>query len=153
MEQNLTKVNIAYKVDVQLKEIKRVVNSNFLMIAEKLKSIKDNKYYKVLGYDTFESYIAQPELAFSRSSVYRLIQIYKKFVLENNVAPERLSEIEWTKLAVVTPHVNKDNMENLLHDAKELSRSDLKQKIKDPVRLKVERKYITCPKCGYQIEL
>jgi hypothetical protein len=138
----------AFQVDKQLKEAKRQINYNFVLLAHDLKEIKDNKFYLVLQYDTFESYIAQPELSFDRSSVYRLIQIYETFVLKYNVAPERLSEIEWTKLALVAPHTNKENYEDLLADARELSRSDLREKFTESQECEHEPTEITiCRKC------
>jgi len=119
----------AFKIDQEIKQLKVRVNSGFLDLARLLKDIKDDKLYESLGYETFESYIAQPELGFDRSSVYRFIQIYDKFVIELGVAPGRLVLTDWTKLRTILPCVNKSNVKELLAKAESLSRSDLRLEI------------------------
>lgn len=121
----------AFKLDSEIKQLKKGINGGFIEIASRLKIVRDNKLYKKLDYDTFEGYIAQPELGFDRSSVFRLISIYEKFVIELRVAPGRLSMIEWTKLREILPFVNEQNKEEFLAKAKELSRSDLIEEVKD----------------------
>ena len=106
--------------------LKRSLNGGFLELARLLKENKDDKLYKVLGYETFEAYLATPELALSRSHVYTLIQIYEKLVVELKVQPAELVDTEWSKLQIVLPQINENNKEDLLDKARSLSRSDLK---------------------------
>ena len=71
----------AFENDQKIKELKFDLNKRWLNMAYLLYENKKEKYFKVLDYDTFESYIAQEELGFERSGVYRLIGIYEDVLL------------------------------------------------------------------------
>jgi N6-adenosine-specific RNA methylase IME4 len=147
---NSIQSNDAFSVDKEIKILKKGINGGFIELAKRLKQVKDNSLYKELDYDTFESYIAQPELGFQRSSVYLLIQIYEKLVLELNVQPAGLALIEWTKLAEIVPYINEKNKEELLSKATELSRSDLREEVK---LLKSPKDNIPLPEGKYNVVL
>jgi N6-adenosine-specific RNA methylase IME4 len=119
----------AFKIDKELKILKKGINGGFIEIAQRLKGIKEKQLYKVLNYETFESYIAQPDLGFSRGPVYELMAIYEKFVVELHVSPGGLALTDWTKLREIRPYVTEENKEELLSKAKELSRSDLIEEV------------------------
>lgn len=121
----------AFNLDTEIKQLKNNLNGGFLLLAEKLKTVRDMQLYKTLNYDTFEEYIAQPELSFNRSSVFEFISIYEKFVLELKVQPAGLILTDWSKLQVIKPFVNEENVNELLTKAKELSRSDLRKEIQE----------------------
>lgn len=124
--------------------LKRSLNGGFLEIGRLLKENKDNRFYEVLGHETFESYISSPELSMSRSAVYTLIQIYEKLVLKLNIPAEELMDTDWTKLQKILPSINEDNKQDLLSKAKVLSRSDLAIVVSD----EPEQEYCKCPTCG-----
>ena len=88
----------AFNLDTEIKQLKNNLNGGFLLLAEKLKTVRDMQLYKTLNYDTFEEYIAQPELSFNRSSVFEFVSIYEKFVLELKVQPAGLILTDWSKL-------------------------------------------------------
>ena len=94
----LTTEKQAFNLDTEIKQLKNNLNGGFLLLAEKLKTVRDMQLYKTLNYDTFEEYIAQPELSFNRSSVFEFISIYEKFVLELKVQPAGLILTDWSKL-------------------------------------------------------
>lgn len=121
----------AFTIDGEIKELKKNLNGGFLLLAQKLKHVKDNEVFLTLGFDTFEEYIAQPELSFNRSSVYEFIAIYEKFVLELGVQPAGLVLTDWSKLQVIRPYVNIDNVDEYIAKAASLSRSDLRKEIQE----------------------
>ncbi|MHB8482785.1 MAG: hypothetical protein ACYDBV_08655 [Nitrospiria bacterium] len=121
----------AYKNNEKVNSVKKGLQGTFLTLAALLKENRDKEYYKVLDYETFEDYIASPELSFDRSVVYRLIQVYEKFAIEYNVAPARLIESDYSKLAEIVPVVNQDNYEEWLDKAISLSRSDLRAELRE----------------------
>ena len=140
----------AHKVDQRIKNLRYSIDSGFLDLAKSLKEVRDSKLYKVLGLETFESYIAQPELAFDRGNVYRFIAIYESYIESYRVAPERLLEAGWSKLAKIIPHATEENHEHLLEQAIALSRSDLDSElIKEGYITKKEQEiqYVECPFC------
>lgn len=153
MTKDLQQADYAHKIDQHIKNLRYSIDNSFLDLAKALKEVRDKKLYEALNIDTFEGYIAQPELAFDRASVYRFIQIYEFYIEKKNVAPGRLLEAGWTKLGRIIPYTNEANYEVMLEKATTLSRSDLDADL-------VENGYITkkepeqarfvevdCPKC------
>ena len=145
---NLTQKDYVFQVDVEVKQLKKDINGGFLELAKRLKEIRDNKYYIQLDYDTFEAYIAQPELGFDRTSVYRFISIYEKFVIELKVPHEGLLSLDYNKLDMLIPHITEENKEELLNKAQTLSRSDLREEMQ---LLKVPTKIISLPEGKYNV--
>lgn len=143
-------VDYAHKLDNRIKNLRYSIDNGFLDLAKSLKEVRDKKLYKQLNIDTFESYIAQPELAFERRSVYNFIEIYENFVEKYNVHPDALLEAGWTKLAKVLPYTNEDNHQIMLEKAKTLSRSDLDKDLVEQgyiTRKEFEPQFVTCPFC------
>jgi len=129
----------------------RQINYSFLDLARCLVVVHENKLYEHLCYETFESYIATPEISIRRASAYKLMDIYRTYVLEYKISPARLIDIEWTKLSTTLPVLTEDNVEDLLAMAESLSRSDLRQEIKilkDPSEKDKEELTKTCPYCN-----
>ena len=111
--------------DRQIKELKIHVNVSWLKMGQLLYECQKNKHYLKHGCDTFETYIAQPELAFKRASVYSLIGIYKDFILTHHLPMSDIGDIDQKKLEMIRPQLKSGNVEDLLAKARTLSRSDL----------------------------
>lgn len=125
-------------------KIKQSITKNFWNLAIMLKINRDRKYYKTLGYETFEEYLGTPEISLSRGYVYKLIKNYELWVQKYHVSLARLNEIDSEKLYLAGMIATKDNYEEWLERAKVLSRSDIKGLIKGE-----EYEYkVTCPFCG-----
>jgi len=140
----------AHKIDQRIKNLRYSIDSGFLDLAKSLKEVRDEKLYKLLNMETFEAYIAQPELAFERRSVYAFIQIYETFVEKYNVHPDALLEAGWTKLSKIIPYTNDKNHDQLLEKATSLSRSDLDEELVEQgyiTKKEQETQYVECPFC------
>jgi hypothetical protein len=94
-----------------------------------LKEMKEN--YRILGYETFESYLGAPEVSIGRSTAYSLIEIYNKLIEEKGLEIKLLSEIDYSKLLKIIPMSNQSDFGEWLEKAKTLSRSDLIDEIKE----------------------
>jgi len=119
-------VGIAFVNDQDIKKLKKELNFGFLAMAKLLTANLDGKFYQMLGYDTFDSYIAQEDLGFQRRTAYTLIGIYKDLILGLNVQPVALDTIDYTKLDMIRHEATPENIEDLLTKARTLSKSDLK---------------------------
>ena len=125
-------------------KIKQSITKNFWNLAVMLKINRDRKYYKTLGYETFEEYLGTPEISLSRSYVYKLIKNYELWVQKYNVSPAKLEGIDSEKLYLAGTLATKNNYEEWLEKAKALSRSDIRGLIKGE-----DYEYkVTCPFCG-----
>ena len=73
--------------------------ANTIVTAKLLTENNENSYWKVLGYDSFEEFLAIPELKFKRSKAYDLIGIYKLYCQELGVDTDRLLKAGTTNLS------------------------------------------------------
>lgn len=111
-----------------------------------LKINRDRKYYRTLGYETFEEYLGTPEISLSRGYTYKLIKNYELWVQKYRVSLAKLNKIDTEKLYLTGMVATKDNYEEWLERADKLSRSDIKALIKGE-----EYEYkVICPKCHYE---
>ncbi|MGD8499786.1 MAG: hypothetical protein PVJ86_04020 [Phycisphaerales bacterium] len=110
--------------------LRRLVEQTFLELGEELYHFEREQAYRKLGHDSFNAYLADPEVDISRSLAYRLKGVYKTFVLELGSPAARLLEAGADKLDVIRPHVDEGNVDEWLDTAATLSRSDLKHEVK-----------------------
>jgi len=90
-----------------------------------LYDIHQDKLFETLGYPTFDSYIAQPELGMSRSTAYLYKELWRIFVVEMQVEPSELIGVGVTKLRKIKKYISPENIKELLSYASQLSKSDL----------------------------
>jgi len=142
-------------------DLKKEIESNFIKLGGYLKLIRDEKLFKEKGCITFEEYIAMPELAFDRSTVYAIIGVYEDFFVSNqsDEKAEELMEIGYSKLNRIRQFKDQDDFDEWVYKAKTLSLSDLGAEIKETKNEKTESKperktkEVVCPKCGYKFEI
>jgi hypothetical protein len=119
-----------------------------------LKANRDNKYYKILGYDTFESYLATPEISMSRFFVFKIIKNLELWVEGYKVEIKELHDIDAEKLYIAGQMSTKENYEEILEQARTLSRSDLKQlKSGKEYEFTPNVKEIECPQCHFKFTI
>ena len=87
-----------------------------------MKEIRDSDLWVAGGYDSFEAYFSDPDLAFSRSSVYHAISLVENFPDWQKSLPEPPIR----KLIMIVPHLTGKNKELLLEYAVGQSSSDLR---------------------------
>ena len=144
--------------------IKKQISNNLWLLAISLKTNKDKKYYQLLDYETWESYLATPEISLSRFFVFKLIKNYEIWIEEYNVSQAKLQDIDSEKLYMAGTIATKENYEEMLEKAKQLSRSDLSKEIrtargesepefKSGGYIEEKKIYeVMCPKCGHKFE-
>lgn len=152
---NLVKGNVAFEIHNKVIEAKQDIERSFIKLGGLLKEIRDKRIYENLGHDTFEGYIAQPELAFDRSTVYAIIGVYEDFVMSNQSDIDKLVKIGYAKLNRVRQFKDQDNFEEWIKKAEVLSLSDLSAEIKEVKGIATvsevsepETVEIVCPFCG-----
>ncbi len=103
--------------------------NSFLGLGEELYWFESKKQYKDLGHDTFESYLADPDVDIGRRMAFMLKGVYQTFVLNLKVQPAALLPAGTDKLELLRPHVTEENVTEWLDKAAALSRSDLRREI------------------------
>lgn len=110
------------------------IQKSFLEMGEDLYWIEERKLYKNLDYETFNAYIASPEVDIKTRTVHQLKQVYRVLVLEQKVRPVALLEAGYSKASMVAPYVKEEEPEMLIAQASSLSRNDLKRWLKQEFR-------------------
>ena len=155
----LTETNVHDKVI----ELKKDIERSFIKMGGMLKLVRDNKLYLEKGCVTFEEYIAIPELALNRSTVYAIINVFETFFEKSNQSDiEGLTEIGYSKLNRISQFKDQPDFDEWIYKAKTLSLSDLGLEIKEAKGIsenlsstKSEDKItmeITCPFCGKKFD-
>ena len=131
--------------------VKNRIGKDLLILGQLLKINHDNQYYKTLNYDTWESFLAIPELSISRFWAFKLMKVCETWIDKYNVEPAKLN-VDLEKLWLTTTMgLNESNYEEKLEQARSLSRSDLRQLKSGEYEFDSERyKMVTCPKCGFE---
>ena len=129
---NIVKIedNTAWDRHTRILAIKQYIEELGLQMGKELYFFQKERDYLKLDYSSFESYLGSPELAISRRTAYRLIRVYRRWVVELGYTPEQLTEAGTTKLDMLAAHVDDENKHKCLTMAETLSRSDLMAELK-----------------------
>ena len=142
----MEKGKLAFENSQKIINLKNSIEKDLLRLASLLISNHDNQYYKILGYDSWEEFLAIPELSMSRSFAYKIMQVYRIWIQKFFVSQENLMNIDNEKLFLASTQATKDNYEEWLERARTLSRSDIRGLIKGE-----DYSYkVTCPRCHYE---
>ena len=127
----------AHKNFTDIKSIRAHVVTNFIELGRLFKVNHEKEYYKVLGHETFDEFLGDPELGFGRTAVKFFIKVYERYIQSLDIPKERLLRCSWTKLQIVEPFVktigaeDKSKVEEWLYKAETLSCSDLKLEVNE----------------------
>jgi len=156
----ITKPATVEEAQVSYRETIRItieIKKNLWNLAEVLKDCRDRKLYKFYN-NTFEEYLANPEIGLSRFFVYKIIRNKEVWVDEYNVSQEKLQDIDqeklWTIGSMITgKNLEPEQVEERLEQARTLSRSDVRQ-LKSGKEYELEYwKKVTCPSCGHEFKV
>lgn len=132
----------------------RAIRQAWILLAGYLHEMQDGRLYRLLDCDSFERWLATPEISLSRSHAYALIGAYTELVVERGLDPELVGAIEASKLAETLPALRAGDVtaEEAIADAESLSRSDLREKYRhDTGQLDAEAEPPVCPACGQRV--
>jgi hypothetical protein len=137
--------------------LKKGIEKQFLKLGAYLSLVNDNKLYQEKGYDTFESYIAMPELSMERRTVYAIMGVYKDFkeLDDCNQSHIEIEDIGYAKLDRIRQFRKEENFTEWVEKARTLSLSDPNTEIRE-AKGEPEKVYnpksrmvtLTCPHCG-----
>lgn len=140
----------------QIKKIKIDVATRFFRLGELLKQVQDEQLYFLRGYDTFNSFLKDPDVSISYQLACRFIRLYEVFILKFQIPKEQLVGVEYTKLEMLLAieDKSKEVVEYWIHTARELRRRDflkaLKKELGRPVVKTVQ--VWQCPFCNREGE-
>jgi hypothetical protein len=138
--------NRAWITYAEIRRLKQQTEGNMLRIGARLDRFITNKYYRDMDYDSFESFLADPEIDIQPRMAYRMIRIHREFIVgycnelqlevDNGDYIEVLEDKDpgyiklltatgVSKLDKIASYVTSDTRIPLLNTASTTSRSDL----------------------------
>ena len=150
---------VAFQTHQDILTLKKEMGMAFVKLGMLLKQVRDNKYFEVLGYDSFTSYIINSELGFSRRTAYNYIEIYEWYVEKFAYKMEYLAEMGQDKLMRLLPIIKKESpgkvkLDSLMSEVRELRPVDFAKKYKDDKKqvghedYLAPPEYLRCSECG-----
>lgn len=126
-----------FEYHAELELVTRASKENFVTMGRLLASLKNDDAYQEAqgGYETWQSYLAQPEIGLSVSEANRLIQIYDTFVRRFGFEEEHIATVPIKNLHYLLPIAkdmeDREEVGGLLDDAASLSQRDFKERLQD----------------------
>ena len=120
----------AFRLFEQVKTIRREETKHRLMLGKILVKIEDGQLYETLGHDTMESFFGDPDVDLSRTTGYRYMRIYRRFVVIAQRA-ESVVDMGIRKADMISRFVGHPDtdLDEWIAKASTLSRSDLRREI------------------------
>lgn len=141
----------AFGAQTEITEHVRGRRSTWVALAASLSAFHAGRGWKALGVETFNVWIAQPEISLGRAEVYAMIGAWRELVVTHDVDLDELGRLDISKVAVVLKPIRARtvSVEDALSDCEMLSRSDLRAKYQDSEAAE----YRVCEACGQRVKL
>lgn len=137
-----------FELHTELLESIAFTKTGFVIIGKLLYQLNTgSKFLKAVGegINTWEDYIAQPEIGLARGEASRLMQIYEEFVLRLGLSEEEVAKIPVKNIHYLLPIVKgkktTKEMMSLIDDARHLSQKDFKERVYEAKHEIDERTY------------
>ena len=146
----------AFRLEVGIKKSFARIHESWWTLSRQLYEFHEGGYWSVLGYDTLEEFLAQPDLGMSRRSFFQMTKLWRDLVVTRQIEPDTLADIEPSKVALVTPALMKGDVsvEDALGDARDLGWRDVREKYSgrekpdQALDAEAEPIRVQCPECG-----
>lgn len=151
-------VTVAHRAQQEVRDTLQRMRRDWVRLAGLLHDFHEREHWRTLGFDSFEQWLAGPDIDLSRSQVFALLQAHRVFVLEHGVHPSDLGSIGQGKMREVLPAVVQGRVPvtTAISDAQALGRDDLRRRyterstgpIDRPLDAEREPERDRCPACG-----
>lgn len=127
-----------FKLEETIKSGLRAGREAMWDVAAALHEFDEENGFTALGHDSLGDWLADPEVAMSRATYFRMVQAYRETVIQRQIPEQTVKSIDYTKVQIVLPAVKAGRVKinDALDDAKELGARDLRtryMKRPDPV--------------------
>lgn len=126
----LTPAKEAYKRYRRIQRLKWTAEKCFLDIGAELYEFHHLEQWKELDYDSFNAFLADPDVNITRRTAYRMMRVWREYVVKLEVEPEKLLAIGGTKLDMIAAHVDENNVDKWLNMAATLTKGNLRAELK-----------------------
>jgi hypothetical protein len=108
------------------------VEKEMWALAEHVYRFHEGGMWGLLGHDTIDEWLADPEVTMKRTQFFRLSKMYRDLVVVRQVPIKKLEELQQSKVAEVVPAIMRGDVkvDDALADVKVLGARDLRIKYK-----------------------
>jgi hypothetical protein len=126
----------AFDLERRIKGAAKQVHESSWQLAAYLYEFAEAGGWALVGYDTLDEFLGQPDIAIKRSTFFSLTKVWRDLVVVKKLPVSDLKELEPTKVREVTPAIMRGEVtaEDALDDAEALSWRDLKKKYRPEQR-------------------
>lgn len=153
IDDELPKEEYAFKAYKLLLTAKRNSEALFLVIGKLLKEIRDKELYKVLDYESFNSFLNSEEIGYSRESAYLFIRSYEYLVEHLGLNPDAIGKMNISRINQMIPVLKKVEEEEGRDAAISKLESLDSLRTSDFVKAMQEERKATKPSVTYSHEL
>jgi MoxR-like ATPase len=97
-------------------------------IAELLRAVQKHGVWRAWGYRSFVEFVRK-ECSLSGRKAQRRMQIFERWVSDGGLSPDKLAELPWSKVALVTRFVDRSNAHEMARMVESLSYRELRRKL------------------------
>jgi len=132
----------AFELDQEIKELRGGTIMDFWRMVHKLGFQREGRGWTVLGYDTWASYLAQPEIDYAEHTVENLLNAYVTIYKHIINSPEKgtfdivrldpmLLKFDSSRAKLIAPRLTLENTNELISKAESLSYKDFEAEMMD----------------------
>lgn len=126
------------------------IEGAFIALGERFNRIKEEVLWNGM-YGSFSEFLA--DMHVSESTASKLVQVYRVYIVEHKIKPERLAKIGYSNLYAAIPLLEKHGIDEVIQKALLLRRDDISVEARDQREDACSHDYekVTirvCTKCG-----
>lgn len=121
---------VAFAIEGRIKDAQRRGRQALWDLAEALYEFDQEHGWMALGHETLSDWLADPEVTMTMGTYRRYVRTWRKLVVEKQIEPTRLRQLEQSKVAIVVDKVaaNEVLVDDALADVEALGAKDLREK-------------------------
>lgn len=150
-----------------LHDIKKIKGA-WVDLAAKLYQFRAGNMFEALGYQSFNAYLADPDVEIEHRWAYDYLAMYEQLVIKRGVEPEELKELEVSKVKESLPAIRREQVtwEEAKSAIKSLSKRDIVTMMSgraspNPgtpdtgtgISTETEPQFMTCATCGSRVRV
>lgn len=120
----------AHQVQERIRTNVNTMRALWINVAGDLYHFHTGEMWRKLGYGSFESWLATPEIELERRWVFELIAVYRELVVDRQVEASQLGALNVGKVREILPAVRRGHVtvEEALADCEAMPRRDLEER-------------------------
>lgn len=109
-------------------KLRDVIEGAFVALGERFYNIRTQNHWKGL-YESYEEFLE--DMRVSKGNASKMESVYRTYVIEHKIPPERLTPAGWSTLYQAIPLLNKYNVEEVIEKATTLLRSHIHDEVRE----------------------